>query len=73
MQIFLRTIGGKNITIDLEPTDTIQTLKGLIYDKEAIIPDRQLLIYAGKQLNDTCTLADYNIPKEATIHLSQNW
>lgn len=69
MQIFVKTLAGKTVTLDVKPTDTIEVVKRKINEKENIPLSEQQLVSGGLNLNNSCCLSDYNVLKDSTIQL----
>ena len=69
MQVFVKTLTGKNITLEVEPNDSVEAIKAKIQEKEGVPPNKQVIIYKGKMLHEGKTMSDYNIGKESQLYL----
>ncbi|KAM0896997.1 hypothetical protein ACQ4PT_022847 [Festuca glaucescens] len=69
MHIFVKTLTDKIMTFEVERADTVYNVKAKVFDEFGIVPAQQRIIFAGKQLEEDCTLADYDIQNSYILHL----
>lgn len=69
MQIFIKTITGRTVVLDADPSDIVRRIKEKLLEKDGIPIDSQRLIFSGKHLENDHPLSDYGIQTESTLHL----